>query len=199
MRVELCDSIIIQSEIGQTGIDFEKHPYISAAIEKMGEIVPIDGVRLKVNSEIPVGSGLSSSAAVTIASIGALNKMFGCCLSLEEIAKMGHEDVEIDKMHSLELIEMGAIPDDTIMKEINGTVRAIVCTHGHLDHIGAIPKLAHRYNAPIISTPYTTALIKQQIEAERKFEVCNRVIPLNAGGTYQVTKDISIEYHSNLK
>ena len=39
-----------------------------------------------------------------------------------------HEDVEIDKMHSLELIEMGAIPDDTIMKEINGTVRAIVCT-----------------------------------------------------------------------
>jgi len=31
-----------------------------------------------------------------------------------------HEDVEIDKMHSLELIEMGAIPDDTIMKEING-------------------------------------------------------------------------------
>ena len=56
-----------------------------------------------------------------------------------------HEDVEIDKMHSLELIEMGAIPDDTIMKEISGTVRAIVCTHGHLDHIGAIPKLAHRY------------------------------------------------------
>ncbi len=80
------------------------------------------------------------------------------------------------------------------MKEINGTVRAIVCTHGHLDHIGAIPKLAHRYNAPIISTPYTTALIKQQIEAERKFEVCNRVIPLNAGGTYQVTEDISIEF-----
>ena len=105
-----------------------------------------------------------------------------------------HEDVEIDKMHSLELIEMGAIPDDTIMKEISGTVRAIVCTHGHLDHIGAIPKLAHRYNAPIISTPYTAALIKQQIEAERKFEVCNRVIPLNAGGTYQVTEDIAVEF-----
>lgn len=105
-----------------------------------------------------------------------------------------HEDVEIDKMHSLELIEMGAIPDDTIMKEVNGTVRAIVCTHGHLDHIGAIPKLAHRYNAPILATPYTAAIIKQQIEAERKFEVCNRVIPLNSGGTYQVTEDISIEF-----
>ncbi|MCZ7381181.1 MAG: MBL fold metallo-hydrolase, partial [Candidatus Methanoperedens sp.] len=49
-----------------------------------------------------------------------------------------HEDVEIDKMHSMELIKMGAIPDDTIMNEAGGSVRAIVCTHGHLDHIGAI-------------------------------------------------------------
>jgi len=64
-----------------------------------------------------------------------------------------HEDVDTDRMHSLELIEMGAIPDDTIMNEVNGNVRAIVCTHGHLDHIGAIPKLAHRYAAPIIATP----------------------------------------------
>ncbi|MDD3041433.1 MAG: RNase J family beta-CASP ribonuclease [Methanosarcinaceae archaeon] len=105
-----------------------------------------------------------------------------------------HEDVEIDRMHSLELIQMGAIPDDTIMKEINGTVRAIVCTHGHLDHVGAIPKLAHRYNAPILATPYTAAIIKQQIDSERKFEVSNRIIPLKAGGTYQVTDDISIEF-----
>ncbi|WP_292468449.1 RNase J family beta-CASP ribonuclease [Methanolobus sp.] len=105
-----------------------------------------------------------------------------------------HEDVETDKMHSLELIEMGAIPDDTIMKEVNGNVRAIVCTHGHLDHIGAIPKLAHRYAAPIIGTPYTTALIKHQIESERKFGVKNNIVSMNAGETMDITKDISIEF-----
>ncbi len=105
-----------------------------------------------------------------------------------------HEDVEIDKMHSLELIEMGAIPDDTIMKKIDGTVRAIVCTHGHLDHIGAVSKLAHRYSAPILGTPYTTALIKKQIADERKFTVKNKLITINAGDTYQVTEDISIEF-----
>ena len=104
-----------------------------------------------------------------------------------------HEDVEIDRMHSLGLIEMGAIPDDTIMREINGTVRAIVCTHGHLDHIGAVSKLAHRYSAPVIGTPYTTALVKQQIDSERKFKVRNKVITLNTGSIYQVTEDISIE------
>ncbi len=105
-----------------------------------------------------------------------------------------HEDVEIDKMHSLELIDMGAIPDDTIMKEINGNVRAIVCTHGHLDHIGAISKLAHRYTAPIIGTPYTTTLVKHQIESEKKFGVKNNIVSLSAGGTLEITKDISIEF-----
>ncbi len=105
-----------------------------------------------------------------------------------------HEDVEIDKMHSLELIEMGAIPDDTIMKQINGNVRAIVCTHGHLDHIGAISKLAHRYTAPIISTPYTTALIKHQIDSERKFGVKNNLVSMKAGERIEVTKDIELEF-----
>jgi ribonuclease J len=105
-----------------------------------------------------------------------------------------HEDVEIDKMHSMDLIKMGAIPDDTVMKEVGGTVKAIVCTHGHLDHIGAIPKLAHRYKAPIISTPYTAELVKHEISDEKKFKVNNEVIPLKLGGTYNITPDIQIEF-----
>lgn len=105
-----------------------------------------------------------------------------------------HEDVEIDRMHSLELINMGAIPDDTIMNDVNGNVRAIVCTHGHLDHIGAVSKLAHRYVAPIIGTPYTTALIKQQIDSERKFGVKNNLISMKTGETHKINENISIEF-----
>ncbi|NJD77289.1 MAG: RNase J family beta-CASP ribonuclease [Candidatus Methanoperedens sp.] len=105
-----------------------------------------------------------------------------------------HEDVEIDKMHSLDLIKMGAIPDDTVMKEVGGTVKAIVCTHGHLDHIGAIPKLAHRYKAPIIATPYTAELVKHEIEDEQRFRVTNEVVPLKIGGVYNLTPDVQIEF-----
>ncbi len=105
-----------------------------------------------------------------------------------------HEDLDLDKMHSLDLIKMGAIPDDTVMKEVGGTVKAIVCTHGHLDHIGALPKLAHRYKAPIIATPYTAELVKHEISDERKFDVNNQVIPLKIGGTYNLTPDIQIEF-----
>ena len=114
VRAEFNDSIIIQSQIGRTGIDFEKHPYISSVIEKMEGITPIRGVFLEVDSEIPVGSGLGSSAAVTIACIGALNELFGCGLSLEEIAKAGHE-IEIR-------VQGAASPTDTYVSTFGGVV-----------------------------------------------------------------------------
>jgi mevalonate kinase len=114
VRVELNDSIIIQSQIGRTGIDFEKHPYVSSVIEKMRETTSIKGVFLEVNSDIPVGSGLGSSAAVTIASIGALNELFGCNLSLEEISKLGHE-IEIK-------VQGAASPTDTYVSTFGGVV-----------------------------------------------------------------------------
>ena len=104
-----------------------------------------------------------------------------------------HEDVEIDRINSRDLINMGVIPDDRVMKQVGGKVKAIVCTHGHLDHIGAIPKLAHRYDAPILSTPYTTELIKQQISNEKKYKVNNKVEALLTGQMYEVSPKISIE------
>ena len=105
--------------------------------------------------------------------------VFDMGLRLDQV--MIHEDAEIENMHSLDLIQIKAIPDDTMMNAIEGQVKAIVCTHGHLDHIGAIPKLAHRYNAPIISTPYTTELIRQQIQGENKFEVKNKSLRAQGG------------------
>jgi ribonuclease J len=84
-------------------------------------------------------------------------------------------------MHSLDLIDMDAIPDDRVMSDIDGTVRAIVPTHGHLDHIGAIPKLAHRYDAPVVATPFTLELVREEIDDEGKFQVDNDLAEMEAG------------------
>ncbi len=105
-----------------------------------------------------------------------------------------HEDTDIARMHSLDLIERGVIPDDTLMKEVDGKVRAIVFTHGHLDHIGAVAKLAHRYEAPIISTPYTSALIEKTIKGEKKFNVTNPLHVLNSGEKCQISPDVTLEF-----
>jgi ribonuclease J len=105
-----------------------------------------------------------------------------------------HEDTDVEGLHASDLIAMGAIPDDSIMENVDGKVRVIACTHGHLDHIGAISKLAHKYKAPIIATPFTADLIQQEIKAERIFNVDNQVIPVRASERYQVTPEIELEF-----
>ena len=105
-----------------------------------------------------------------------------------------HDNVETERMHSLDLIDMGAIPDDRIMSDLEGDVKAIVPTHGHLDHIGAISKLAHRYNAPIVASPFTIELVKQQIKSEEKFGVENDLKKMAAGETMQIGERNELEF-----
>lgn len=63
---------------------------------------------------------------------------------------------------------IGAIPDDTILDslEIRKKVRAILISHAHLDHVGAVPYMAGRYNAEIIASPFTSEVLKTLIEDE---------------------------------
>jgi ribonuclease J len=105
-----------------------------------------------------------------------------------------HDNVETERMHSLDLIDMGAIPDDRVMSDIEGDVQAIVPTHGHLDHIGAISKLAHRYDAPVVATPFTIELVKQQIEGEEKFGVQNDLVKMEAGETMTIGDQVELEF-----
>ena len=143
---------------------------------------------------IAVGGYSEVGRNMTAVRCGKEIVVFDMGLRLDQI--MIHEDAEVENLHSLDLIEMKAIPDDTIMNTVEGTVKAIVCTHGHLDHIGAVPKLAHRYDAPIIATPYTATLIRQQIEGEKRFVVNNPVFDLPAGKKYryEISPSLSLEF-----
>jgi ribonuclease J len=105
-----------------------------------------------------------------------------------------HDNLQTESMHSLDLIDMGAIPDDRVLSELDGDVTAIVPTHGHLDHIGAISKLAHRYDAPIVATPFTAALVEEEINDEGKFNVDNDVVQMNAGGTMSIGERCELEF-----
>src|SRR3989338_7646756 len=49
---------------------------------------------------------------------------------------------------------------------LRGKVKAIFLGHAHLDHIGAIPYLASRYDADIIGTPYTIEILKTMLRDE---------------------------------
>ena len=55
------------------------------------------------------------------------------------------------------------IPDITYLKQHRTMVRAIVLTHGHEDHIGALPYILRDLNVPIYGTSFTLALVRKRL------------------------------------
>jgi ribonuclease J len=56
------------------------------------------------------------------------------------------------------------IPDITYLKQNKHMLRAIVLTHGHEDHIGAIPYILPDLEVPIYGTQFTLALVRKKLE-----------------------------------
>ena len=56
------------------------------------------------------------------------------------------------------------IPDISYLKQNRAKVHAIVLTHGHEDHIGALPYILRDLNVPVYGTRFTLALVKKRLE-----------------------------------
>jgi len=58
------------------------------------------------------------------------------------------------------------LPDLEFIEQRRDDLIGIVLTHGHEDHIGAIPYLAADLGVPLYATPFTAGLIKGKLEEE---------------------------------
>src|SRR6266705_95628 len=71
------------------------------------------------------------------------------------------------------------IPDITYLKQNREQVRAIVLTHGHEDHIGALPYILRDLNVPVFGTRFALALVRKRLEEHGLLEkaALREVIP----------------------
>ncbi len=61
-------------------------------------------------------------------------------------------------------VEFG-IPDFTYLKERKDKIKALVMTHGHEDHIGALPfAIRAGIDAPVYASPFTSLLIREKLK-----------------------------------
>lgn len=102
--------------------------------------------RLKV---IPLGGLEQIGMNITAFEYGDSIVVVDCGLSFPE-----------DDMLGIDLV----IPDVTYLKENISKVKGFVITHGHEDHIGALPYVLKEVNVPIYSTKLTQGLITNKLK-----------------------------------
>ena len=93
------------------------------------------------------------------------------------------------------LLKANAVPDYGHIDDWKTKVVAIVPSHGHLDHVGAIPYAAPLFppSAVVLGTPYTIEVLKSILWDEH-LEIQHKFVVLNAGSSYKVSKKITIEF-----
>ena len=113
-------------------------------------------------------------------------------LYLEEYIKYQGETND-GTLSTSRLLDVGALPDISKIKEWHKKVKAIIPSHAHLDHIGAIPFLGNMFNAPIIGTPFTIEVLKLILKKD-ELKINNKLKVLKSGKKIIISKNITVEF-----
>lgn len=88
------------------------------------------------------------------------------------------------------------IPDFTYILENKDKIKGMVVTHGHEDHIGAIPYLLRNFNLPIYGTKLTLGLIEAKLK-EHGLHSTAKLFVAKAGDTVKLGKFMVEFIHVN--
>ena len=91
---------------------------------------------------------------------------------------MGFPD---EDMYGIDVV----LPDITYLRNNASRIRAMIITHGHEDHIGAVPYVLKELDVPIYTTPLTAALIELKLE-EHDLLYNTQIFTKKAGSVFRV-------------
>ena len=114
-------------------------------------------------------------------------------LHLDPYIKYTDDEDLTKEINAKILTKIGAIPDLGPIKHWRKHVIAVVPTHAHLDHVGAIPYLSNKFQADIICTPFTAEVIKA-ICSDEKIKLDNDIRVVHPNSSVNVSKKIKIEF-----
>ena len=91
---------------------------------------------------------------------------------------MGFPD---EDMYGIDIV----LPDISYLKANANRIRGIILTHGHEDHIGAVPYVLKELDVPIYTTPLTAALVELKLE-EHDLLYNTQIFTKKAGATFRL-------------
>lgn len=115
-------------------------------------------------------------------------------LSMDNYVKFQEDFEDVTTKTYSTLLKADAVPDYDYIKDWKDKVIAIIPSHGHLDHVGAIPFAATLFpSAPVISTPYTIEVLKSILQDEN-IKLNNNLITIGLNETYKISDEMKIEF-----
>ncbi len=130
-------------------------------------------------------------APVRVVSLGGLGEIGKNMTAIETDSEILVIDCGLsfpdDDMFGIDLV----IPDTTYLEEHADKVKGIFVTHGHEDHIGAIPYVLRKLNVPIYGTKLTLGIIRSKLE---EFDLVKKTdFRIIAAGDVVKTRDFGVE------
>ena len=111
--LRIIDGSVAEAKILDNAYAAKLASYAYRAVEVTRRFLGVrDGVRLTITSELPVGAGLATSAAVAASTVAAYSRELGFELRKEEVAKLAHQ-VEVE-------VQGAASPMDTTTSTMGG-------------------------------------------------------------------------------
>jgi len=119
-----------------------------------------------------------------------------CDMGLQLANLVLHNDA-VDKMDLKEMIEKNIVTDPKLIEDKKEKVKAIVVSHAHLDHVGAVQYMANMFpKAPVYGTPFTIEVLKVLMKSSRSIAapLKNKFIKVNVNSSFTLQSGLEIEF-----
>ncbi len=143
-------------------------------LKKMEEILLQKSKKIKIT---PLGGLHEIGKNMTVFEYGSDLIILDCGLAFPD-----------DDMLGIDMV----IPDITYLQKHKNRIRGIILTHGHEDHIGAIPYVLKEFNVPVFGTKLTLGILKNKL-AEHGILNSTKLNVISPGATFKLG-DFRIEF-----
>ena len=137
---------------------------------------------------------LNSKAKIRITPLGGLGEIGGNITVFETENEAILIDVGMsfpdEDMHGVDIL----VPDFTYIREIKDKIKAVIITHAHEDHIGAMPYLYKEMQFPIYASPLPLAMIGNKFDEHHIKEFRKYFNPIVKREIYEIGEDFKIEW-----
>jgi ribonuclease J len=137
---------------------------------------------------------LNSKEKIRITPLGGLGEIGGNITIFETQNEAILVDVGMsfpdEDMHGVDIL----IPDFSYIREIKDKIVAVIITHAHEDHIGAMPYLYKEMQFPIYGSPLPLAMIGNKFDEHHIKEYRKYFNPVEKRKVYEIGNDFKIEW-----